>query len=109
MKPHPKLRLTGRFAGRGLITVGIMMLGADLVRALERGSYKAIALGELWYLGHAGSLNGLQAGVQRYLDPALWDRGIAPVLLLPCWLIFTVLGLVIAFLCRPREPSRLWL
>ncbi len=109
MKPRPRLRIIGRYSGRGLLILSIMLVGAELFRALERGAYKSLALGEVWYLAHSGSLNALQAGVQRYLDPALWDTGIAPLLFLPAWIVFLVPGVVLAFLCRPKQPTNLWL
>ena len=109
MKSRSKLTLTGRYVGRGLILVSVMLLGAELLRALERGTYKALALGEVWYQAHGGSLNALQAGVQRTLGPALWDAAFAPVLFLPAWLVFGAPGIVLAFLCRPRQPARMWL
>ena len=109
MKPRPKLTLTGRVAGRGLVLASVLLLGAELMKALERGAYKTLAMGEVWYQVNGSSLNALQAGVQRYLDPALWDTAFAPVLFLPAWLVFGAPGLVLAFLCRPREPVRMWL
>jgi hypothetical protein len=105
---HPKWRLTGSLTGRALSILGIMLLGAELVRALERGAHTRLALGEFWYLVDAGSLNGLQAGIQRYLDPGLWDMAFAPLLFAPAWTIFMVPGLILAFLTRPLQPRRIW-
>lgn len=108
MKPRPKLRQAGRYLGRAFLTLSVMCLGAELMRALERGAHEPLALGEVWFLAGAHSLNALQAGVQRYLDPALWDMGIAPVLLLPAWVVFLIPGLALGFLCRPQQPVKLW-
>ena len=108
MSSRPKLRVASSLAGRALMVLGLLLLGAELMRALERGAHTRIALGEFWYLADAGSLNGVQAGVQRYLDPGLWDAGFAPVLFWPAWAVFLIPGLVMAFLNRPQQPTKVW-
>jgi hypothetical protein len=105
---QPKMRIVGSLAGRALMVFGLMLLGAELMRGLERGAHTRIALGEFWYLADAGSLNGLQAGVQRYLVPEIWDTVFAPLLFAPAWSIFLVLGLTLAFLTRSKQPRSLW-
>ena len=109
MKPYPKLRILGSLTGRALLSVSVLLWGAELMRALERGAYTRIALGEFWYLADAGSLNGLQAGVQRYLYPELWETLFAPVLFMPAWAVFFVPGLILAMLNRSKQPSKMWI
>jgi hypothetical protein len=109
VKSWLKLRVAGSLTGRALMVLGMFLLGAELMRALERGAHTRIALGEFWYLADPGSLNGLQAGVQRYLDPELWETLFAPVLFWPAWAVFLVPGLVLAFLNRPQQPTKMWL
>ncbi len=46
----------------------------------DTGELRAIALGEFWFRWHRGSLNFLQAIIQRYVHPALWEPGIVTVL-----------------------------
>jgi hypothetical protein len=51
------------------------------------------------------SLEALQAGVQRYLDPDLWDDYIVPVLLTPSLYIFggvALLALGFGWLIKPN-------
>lgn len=48
----------------------------------------------------AGSLNLVQAVVQRYLHPAVWDSGIQPVLTWPAVLVLGVPGLLFLLLAR---------
>ena len=52
--------------------------------------------GQLWFEMHGASLNMLQAVVQRYIAPGLWDVVIVDILLLPAW--ESLLGAVIIFL-----------
>ena len=42
----------------------------------------------------AASLNLVQAVVQRYLLPALWDPVLVTLLLLPAWIVVGVPGLL---------------
>lgn len=47
-------------------------------------------LGTLWHGLAPESLNLVQAVTQRYVHPALWNRAILPVLLMPAAGVFTV-------------------
>jgi hypothetical protein len=82
-----------------LIAVAIAALGQELGLALERGAYQPIAAGELWYRLDVTSLNLVQAIVQRYLHPALWDPVIAGLLQWPAWSLLGAPGaaLLVAF------------
>lgn len=44
------------------------------------------ALGSLWFGVHGDSLNLLQAVIQRYIHPQLWQLLLIPLLLLPVWI-----------------------
>ena len=56
-------------------------------------------LGELWFRLHPGSLNLLQAVVERYIWPPLWDPAISSVLLSPATLVFAVLAVAFLLAC----------
>ena len=53
-------------------------------------------------------LSQLQAGIQRYLFPELWDPIIATVLLWPAWVVFGGLGAILLALFRRRPRKRRW-
>ncbi|MBM3510430.1 MAG: hypothetical protein FJX61_09895 [Alphaproteobacteria bacterium] len=95
--------MTGRIIGAVLLLAGVLALGADLVSSLASGDFAMKALGAFWYELHPGSLNLLQAVVQRYITPELWDPVIVAVLLLPTWAVAGGLGLVLLLLFRARR------
>ena len=53
--------------------------------------------GQIWFSIHNASLNLMQAVIQRYIHPALWDSVVVPWLLLPGWraLAIIVIGLAV--------------
>ena len=78
----------------------------DLWQSVNADRMVLTPLGEIWYKVSAGSLNLLQAGIQRAISPALWDPVIVGFLRLPAFmalLILAALVLLIAQLVyRPR-------
>ena len=101
---------TARIIGWILVALALALLGHEALSALEDGRYRLVALGELWFridqAAGAGSLNATQAFVQRYVWAWLWEGLIQPVLIAPAWLVFAVPGLLLAWLCRRRQPPR---
>ena len=89
--------IIGRIFGWLVCSVALMALGAESLASLEAGAYRGLAIGEIWYLIDPGSLNLVQAIVQRHLIPSLWD-GFVVVLQQPAWLVFSVAGPVIVLL-----------
>jgi hypothetical protein len=85
----------GRAIGWGLIVIALAALGYEALLALESGSWRMIAAGELWYGLHRGSLNLAQAITQRYLHPALWDPIIQGLLSWPAWSLLGAPGVAL--------------
>ncbi len=84
------LRLIARlFLGFALALMAaalwVWLAGYDVTRAT----------GAVWYELDPGSLNLFQVIVQRYLDPALWDRALVPLLRRPFWEAATGLFIVL--------------
>lgn len=69
-----------------------------LARDPEKG-FQLRAAGEMWYRIDVGSLNLVQAVVERYLWPPLWDPVITSLLHLPAIVIPLVPALVLMALC----------
>ena len=100
----------GRGWGIAFLVAGIFL---DLVgsAAFAYGAAAAggplVALGQLWYRLDVSSLNLMQAVVQRYIHPLLWDPVIVGVLVQPAFVVFSLPGalLLIAavLLLRPRR------
>ncbi len=95
-------------AGRWLFRIGIALLALaltallfELMTALNQGSYRVIAAGELWFRLHPYSLNLSQAVIQRYVHPGLWDPIIVGLLQWPFWSLLGAPGAVLAILFGP--------
>ena len=73
------------FLGWLLATAAVVAVAYELLKFAETGSYRLIPVGELWFETSVTSLNLMQAVVQRYLHPFLWDPIIAGVLQWPAW------------------------
>jgi len=96
----------GRFLAWLCILLALMAAGAELVRSLEAGNWQPLALGYLWFSIDAGSLNLVQAVVQRYLHPVLWDPAIVWLLRWPAWLFFGLIGGLLMLATRGRRRRR---
>jgi len=94
-----------RVIGSILLLAAIAAAGYEAFTAFEAGSWRSIALGEIWFKLHAASLNGAQAGIQRYISPFLWEPVITTVLLWPGWAVFGVPGAVLLWFCRSRRGA----
>jgi hypothetical protein len=107
-----------RIFGFVLILIGLAALGRDTLASASAGKLDLLALGRLWFELSPGSLNGLQAGVERYLSvwfwdavlsPMLhwfWDAVLSPMLHWPAFLYPMVPGLLLAIFCRRRKEGR---
>ncbi len=78
---------------------GVFLLGFLCVAGLAawltvQGQDLSAAAGQVWYQTHAGSLNLIQAVVERYVSQTLWDEAFFPVLLWPTWGLLAGLALI---------------
>lgn len=89
-----------------LLFLALMALGAEILVALETGSYGFLALGEIWFRIDAGSLGLVQAVVQRYIHPLLWDPVITSLLFPPGWLVLGFLGGILVFFGRRAKRRK---
>ena len=96
-----------RLAHHRLDRVPCRLVGAGegFVAWFDTKIWAPIALGQLWYELDRSSLNLVQAVIQRYLSPFLWDRIILNILL--CWAsaVLIVIGASILLLTRARRVS----
>jgi hypothetical protein len=93
-----------RVIGGLLLMMAAAAFGWDAYRYFAAGGpFRLSAAGELWYALDPGSLNLLQAGIQRRLWPELWDPGLVTVLLWPAVAVLGALGLVLFLLGARRR------
>ena len=62
--------------------------------------------GEVWFRIDTGSLNLVQAVVERYIWPPLWDPAISSLLHVPAIVLFAVPGLLLVLLNHLRLPRK---
>ena len=84
--------------GVALIGLGIAAFVHDWLAASEEAGFRVLTAGEWWFSIDRGSLNFLQAIIQRYVHPEVWDPGVTTVLFQPAWLVAAVPGLVFLLL-----------
>jgi hypothetical protein len=98
--------MIGRLIGWIVFLAGLAVLARDGFVWIETKQWAPIALGQLWYNLSPSSLNLVQAVVQRYIHPFLWDPIIVTVLLWWAFAVLMVLGLVILVLSGKRAQTR---
>jgi hypothetical protein len=101
---HRHVLQVARPVGWAFAAIALIALAYELSAYAETGSYRVIPLGELWFNMHVTSLNLMQAVVQRYLHPFLWDPLITTALQWPAWSLLGASGtILVAVAPNPRE------
>ena len=99
--------MIGRLIGWIIFLAGLAVLARDVFVSIDTKHWAPIALGQLWYDLNRSSLNLVQAVVQRYIHPFLWDPIIVTILLWWAFAVLMVLGVLILALFgrRTRAPT----
>jgi hypothetical protein len=95
--------IVGRVIGWIVFLAGAAVLVRDLLVWIDTRHWAPIALGQLWYDLNRSSLNLIQAVVQRYIHPFLWDPIIVSILLCWAFVVLMVLGVLMLVLFRRRN------
>lgn len=95
-----------RIVGLLFLAAGFVSFIVDGVASIASASLVTTPLGQAWFNLHPASLNLTQAVIERYTFPFLWDPVLLSVLLMPGWVVFTVIGVVLYYLGRRRRMSR---
>jgi hypothetical protein len=82
------------------------VLVRDVLVWFDTKQWAPIALGQLWFDLNRSSLNLVQAVVQRYIHPFLWDPIIVTLLLCWAFAVLMVLGLLILALSGSRARAK---
>ncbi|MFO0996931.1 MAG: hypothetical protein U1F33_09625 [Alphaproteobacteria bacterium] len=92
-----------RWFGWILLLGAIASVVSDAIASMASGRFALRPMGELWFSLSPSTLNLVQAVVQRYIDPDLWDNVIFPVLNWPTVAVLGIPGLALIALLRPRR------
>lgn len=100
--------MIARLIGWIVFFAGLSVLVRDVLVWIDTKRWAPIAVGQLWYDLNRSSLNLVQAVVQRYIHPFLWDPIIVTILLCWAFAVLMVLGVLILALSsrRRREMGR---
>jgi hypothetical protein len=98
--------MIGRLIGWIFLLAGLAVLTRDAFVWVDTKHWAPIALGQLWFDLDRSSLNLVQAVVQRYIHPYLWDPIIVTVLLWWAFAVLMVLGVLILALSGKRAQTR---
>lgn len=105
------MRIFARLVGILFLVLALVILAADLVAAARgEGAGELRPLGALWYALDPGSLNLVQAVIERYVWEPLWDPVLAGILRVPGVYLFAGLGVVLIGLGflparKPKPPQ----
>jgi hypothetical protein len=97
--------IVGRVIGWIALLAGAAVLVRDLLVWIDTKHWAPIALGKLWYDLNRSSLNLVQAVVQRYIHPFLWDPLIVSILLLWAFVVLMFLGMLLLIIFRRRKAQ----
>jgi len=98
--------MIGRLIGWIIFLTGLSVLVRDVLVWIDTKLWTPISLGQLWFDFSRSSLNLVQAVVQRYIHPFLWDPIIVTILLCWAFAVLMVLGLLILALSGRRARRR---
>jgi len=97
--------MVGRLIGWIMFLAGFAVLVRDALVWTDTKRWAPIVLGQLWYELNRSSLNLVQAMIQRYIHPFLWDPVIVTILLSWAFAVLMVLGVLLLIIFR-RRPER---
>jgi hypothetical protein len=95
--------MVGRALALILLLAALLAAGHDGFVYSQTGSYMPERLGALWYGLDRGSLNLVQAVIERYIHPLLWQDVLFPLLLWPAWAVLGGAAVILGLLCRKRQ------
>ena len=98
---------TKRIIGLVLLTAAALFGLADVWHTyFPAYGDEPVTMGRLWWLVSARSLSIAENLIQHHLWGAIWDFGVAPVLVAPAWSFFGVLGGVFIAFGRQKVAER---
>jgi hypothetical protein len=100
------MRVMACILGWLFVLATLAVAGWEVLSPDEKAGVQLRPAGELWYRLDAASLNLVQAVIERYIWPPLWDPVLSSLLHLPAIVIPAVPGLVLVVLCHARTRRK---
>jgi hypothetical protein len=107
LKRHAMLSFL-RFLAAVLVLIAVIAGVYDATLSLSAHDTVMTSLLEHWTKLAPTLLNSARDAVRRSTHPAVWDAGVAKVLLLPTWGVFGLLGLLAAYAGRRRRRTNIF-
>lgn len=95
--------MIGRFIGYVFSMVAIAAILIDIINYIRHRTFDPISAGDIWKRIDLASLSVFQAGVERHIDPWLWDPVMVTVLNAPLFAVAAIPGILLMLVFRRRE------
>ena len=96
------IRLLLRSLAMLALAVAVILAVLDGARSVAASTLVLTPLGTSWYSLSPDTLNGLQAGIQRYVHPSIWDPGAIWLLNQPGSLVMGALAAILYLVAGRR-------
>ena len=98
------IRFLLRLIGLLLLALAFIFVIYDGVKSIADRGLVFTKIGQFWIDIHAGSLQLVQATIERYTSAEFWRLIAQPVLDQPAAVVFGTLGIVLILLGRKKKP-----
>jgi hypothetical protein len=92
-----------RFLASLMFVIAVLAAVDDGTRSIAADQLVTTSLFEHWSKLAPALFAAVKSAVARYSHPLVWELGVRRLLLLPTWLVFAMLGLVLAYAGRRRR------
>ena len=92
-----------RLLGFVILALALVLVVLDITRSITASSLVLTSLGEAWVGFNSVSFEAAKDTVTNVLHPAIWDNIIAFILVLPSWLMFLLLAMILLWLGRKKK------
>lgn len=97
-----------RFLAGAFFLVAVIAAVNDVTRSLAADKAVTISAYEHWSRLAPVTLAAARGSVERRTHPLVWDWGVAPLLRLPAWGLFGLIGLICAYAGRRRREVNIF-
>jgi hypothetical protein len=91
-----------------LLLIAVMAAVNDVTRSMAADNAVMTSTYEHWSRLAPKTLEAARASVERRTHPVVWSWGLAPILQLPAWGLFGILGLVCGWAGRRRREVNIF-